>query len=405
MKINWFSNAPWASTGYGNQTRLFTQRIKYQLGYDVSITGMFGLQGGRTKIGGIDVYPSGKHVYSQDIMSATAVFDGADIIISLYDLAAINTDNIPSQLSWFPWFPVDCEPMPRIVAEKARCARKGITMSLFGQRMAENIDLDTFYIPHGVETKVFRPLDRVEARKRLEWPDDKFIVGIVAANKGNPPRKSWFELIMGFAAFHKAHPDSMLYIHSDDGRHGGGDLVDLVRFVSEVGLKYAYHQSGQKIQDVDVLFAEPFFYHLGLPDDYMVDIYNAFDVMLLASLGEGFGIPLIESQACGCPVITGDWTSMGELCISGWRIDKSEAKPIWDDGYSAWRWSAHPEVIADRLASAYRMKDNQDYRKRARTGALAYDADKITEKYWKPTLKEIEDLLSNTDSKMELVTF
>jgi hypothetical protein len=28
MRINWFSNSPWASTGYGVQTRLFVPRIR-----------------------------------------------------------------------------------------------------------------------------------------------------------------------------------------------------------------------------------------------------------------------------------------------------------------------------------------------------------------------------------------
>ena len=234
--------------------------------------------------------------------------------------------------------------------------------------------------------------------------EDKFIVGIVAANKGNPPRKSWFELILGFAAFHKEHPDSLLYIHSDDGTHVT-DSVDLPRFCTELGLKYDYQKNGKVNPDVDVLFAEQFTNHLGLPDIYMIDVYNAFDVMMLVSMGEGFGIPLIEAQACGCPVITGDWTSMSELCLSGWKIPKADAKASWQPHFEAWQWSVNPGAVADRLGMAYRMKGNQDYRKQARTGALAYDADKITEKYWKPVLKEIEDLLANTDSKMELVTF
>lgn len=39
-------------------------------------------------------------------------------------------------------------------------------------------------------------------------------------------------------------------------------------------------------------------------------------------LGEGFGIPIIEAQAAGCPVIVTDCTAMTELCLSGWLIEK-----------------------------------------------------------------------------------
>ncbi len=39
------------------------------------------------------------------------------------------------------------------------------------------------------------------------------------------------------------------------------------------------------------------------PDDKIVDIYDNFDVFLFPSLYEGFGIPLIEAQARGLPVV------------------------------------------------------------------------------------------------------
>jgi FkbM family methyltransferase len=42
------------------------------------------------------------------------------------------------------------------------------------------------------------------------------------------------------------------------------------------------------------------------------------------------------------------------------------------------------------------MKGNEDYRKRARDGALAYDADKVAEKYWKPVLEKIAAKIEGT---------
>ena len=104
---------------------------------------------------------------------------------------------------------------------------------------------------------------------------------------------------------------------------------------------------------------------------------------------EDFGIAIVEAQAAGCPVIVGDWTAMPELCFSGWKVDKREAKPFWNSA-EVFQYYANPEAIYERLEAAYRMRGNQDYRKRARQGALAYDADKVTEKYWKPVLAEIE---------------
>lgn len=41
--------------------------------------------------------------------------------------------------------------------------------------------------------------------------------------------------------------------------------------------------------------------------------YNAADALVFASLHEGFGIPLLEAMACGCPVITSNKSSMPEV--------------------------------------------------------------------------------------------
>jgi len=47
------------------------------------------------------------------------------------------------------------------------------------------------------------------------------------------------------------------------------------------------------------------------------------------------------------------------------------------------------------MEAAYQMRGNYDYRKRAEKGAQTYDADKIIDKYWLPTLQQIEAKLQN----------
>ncbi|GAB5559643.1 MAG: hypothetical protein SynsKO_12900 [Synoicihabitans sp.] len=50
------------------------------------------------------------------------------------------------------------------------------------------------------------------------------------------------------------------------------------------------------------------------PDNSELEfLYNKAEVLLFPSFAEGFGWPVIEAQACGCPVITSNTTSLPEV--------------------------------------------------------------------------------------------
>jgi glycosyltransferase involved in cell wall biosynthesis len=46
-------------------------------------------------------------------------------------------------------------------------------------------------------------------------------------------------------------------------------------------------------------------------------LYSGAHAMLFPSLDEGFGWPILEAQACGCPVITSDQAPMTEIAGEG----------------------------------------------------------------------------------------
>jgi glycosyltransferase involved in cell wall biosynthesis len=48
-------------------------------------------------------------------------------------------------------------------------------------------------------------------------------------------------------------------------------------------------------------------------DSELVRLYNAASALVFPSFYEGFGLPLIEAMACGCPVITSNRTAMPEV--------------------------------------------------------------------------------------------
>ncbi len=51
----------------------------------------------------------------------------------------------------------------------------------------------------------------------------------------------------------------------------------------------------------------------GVPIEDLVQFYNAAEAFVFVSLSEGFGLPVLEAMACGCPVLTSNTTSLAEV--------------------------------------------------------------------------------------------
>jgi glycosyltransferase involved in cell wall biosynthesis len=382
MRLTWLSNAPWTATGYGCQTRHFTKRFNKE-GYPTAVIANYGHQGSPINWEGILCFGQAFHPFCADVAGADSHEFRADAMLSFMDVWVMQ--GIDLGIRWIQWIPIDHDPVPPAVANVARTAYRRIAISKFGQDRLNAIGLESGYVPNAVETDIFKPSEMPdETRKMFQIPKDKFIVGMVAMNKGDPPRKAFWQNIKAFDEFHKKHPDTFLYLHTQDGHPQRAEQIDIVAFIQQA--------TSLRIGE-DVIFPPQHNMILGFPDHVMAQLYGLMDVHLLVSMGEGFGIPILEAQSCGTPVIVGDWTSMSELCFSGWKVDKKEAVPMWTP-LQSWLYLPQVGAIVDRLEAAYQMKGNQEYRDRARKGALAYDADKVMEKYWKPELKRIEEMLA-----------
>ena len=54
-----------------------------------------------------------------------------------------------------------------------------------------------------------------------------------------------------------------------------------------------------------------------VPDQDLAPLYSGAQAFVYPSLYEGFGMPIVEAQACGCPVITSNTSSMPEAAGEG----------------------------------------------------------------------------------------
>ena len=373
MKILWVSNAPHSPTGYGNQTQVNVPRLK-ALGHEMSVTAFYGLQGAPSNWNGVLVLPASQNPYGNDVIVADATHVQADIVITLMDVWVLATE-VMQQVAWYPWLPVDHDPAPPAVLDALKAARRPICYAQFGVRKLREGGLDPLYVPHSVDRGVYKPLDRAESREALGFKEGEFVVGLVAANKGAPSRKAFDQQIRAFAEFQRRHKDAVLYLHTDMlGMQG----ENLRRIIELAGLP-----KEAVVEVPSYRYARGF-----IPWPWMAQAYNTFDVLLHATRGEGFGLTIIEAQACGCPVIVTDFSAMPELVTDGlgWKVGFSD-KFFSQDSYQV--IPSVPEIV-DALEQAYARRGDADLRAAVARSMDAYDADHVAEAHWKPVLAEIE---------------
>lgn len=382
MKISWLSNAPWTPTGYGQQTRLFAPLIR-DAGYDIAITASWGLAGDQLTWEGIPVYPGGFDAYGNDIMVPWALehFEGdvdSGWLFTLYDAWVFQNDDIKN-LHNAVWVPVDHKPLPPIVGQYfTRFNGVPVAMSKFGRDEFYSQDIEALYVPHGFDP-VYEPKQRAEAREALGIPDDVFVVGMNAANKGKGGlhRKGFSQAFEGFARFHAKHPDSILYINAESTGMAGSVGWNLERLAVGYSIENA------------VRFVDQHAWRKTIPTDALPWMYSAFDVFLNPAYGEGFGVPIIEAQACGVPVVVTDHTAMSELVFDGWAVDGIN---MWHEQMAAFWKIPHPVFIADALTEAYERP--RGVSKRAVEGVAPYRADRVFKDHFLPVLANLEERIN-----------
>lgn len=374
-------------SGYAVQARHLAHSLK-DAGHDVAVLAFQGHSGAIMNFEGIPHYPSGKAQFNVDVAEAWCAHFGAEVLITISDLGnqdpAVWARLRARGVQVLHWVPVDTSEggaLPALsVNDHAMLTLGGgqpIAMSRSGERIMRAAGHDPVYVPHGIDTTVFAPREMT----RPEHLEGKFIVAANAMYK-DIYRKGFFELYGAYAAFHAKHPKSHLLVHSLTGYGPDYDHDDLCRYWGLDGKSVSF-------TDEDVILA-------GLVSaEVLAGWYRLADVYVCASWGEGFGIPVIEAQACGVPVIGTDASATTELVplAAGWTV-KSE--PKWNPVHRrAWR---APSIagIEEALADAYRLwrgPSRESWRRRcerSRGFALGYDTDRVWDEYWAPVVKRIE---------------
>lgn len=383
LRVLFSSNAPWSTSGYGSQMAELLPLLVEE-GYPTAISCFYGLEGGNIDWKGVTCYPKMGDQWGADAMVNHSKTFKADIVITLQDLWVVDFNALKSLKRFIPVVPVDHEPIPKPIFERLKLADRIITYSTFGHRELVDKGLNSTYIPHTVNTEIFKPIaNKLDIRKKIGIKEDTFLFGMVAANKDNPPRKSFQEAMDAFYRFQKIHENSAMYIHTLLRQQGGFDITAYAEFLG----------IANKIYNV-----EPYELMFLVDKEGMSKIYNAMDCLLEPSTNEGFGVPIIEAASCGVPVIATDFTAMRDLVIDGEtgfkiKVGHKRFSPLG-------AYVGHPSEDSlyecmEKVFSADRLKMGENARKFAVEG---FDTKKVWKEKWLPFLSSIEKEIYENDN-------
>jgi len=314
-RLFWLSDSPLLQTGYANISRQICNRLAAK-GWEVHYLGaqfpMQPLLPGVTFEDGdkcsFKIYGINKELYGKDILQERIREIKPQVFVTLLDTFMV-----------FPWFTeVDFSParsvfyfpsdggeggggglgLPTQCEHILRRMSTPVAMSKFAQKQVKELyNIDALYIPHAVDSSVYKPLNAEEKmRARARWGlQDKFVVGVVARQQ---PRKMLERGILAFAQFCRDKPDAVFFMHTDP--FDSAASFNILRLIERLGIQNRVVFSGMKASK-------------GFAYSEMNDVYNVMDVFFLSTSGEGWGVPTTEAMSAGIPVVITDYTTTKEI--------------------------------------------------------------------------------------------
>jgi glycosyltransferase involved in cell wall biosynthesis len=210
------------------------------------------------------------------------------VVVTVHDVSFLEHPE------YFPWS--RARQLQWTVWRTVHHAAKVLTGSEFSRKsilkVYGDLDEDKVVVVANAAAPEFRPLSREAAtatvRERFKIPTP-FVLSVGDLQ----PRKNQIGLIQAFARLVRAYPQL---------KH------KLVLVGKETWFADRVHQAARESGVEDRIQFFGF-----VPDEDLLQLYNACDLLVFPSFYEGFGLPALEAMACGRAVVCSNTTSLPEV--------------------------------------------------------------------------------------------
>jgi glycosyltransferase involved in cell wall biosynthesis len=323
---------------------------------------------------------------------------GPDIIFSINDMWIINEQyrriedlHKQGKFKFVGYAPMDSYNWTGCLADTANNWDGIVSYTEFGAHefIRGGINKPIAVIPHGVTHGQFYPVDKKEARKKLNLPEDIFIV--FNGNR-NQFRKRIDITIEAFAKFAKDKPDTQLYLHMGQKDQGWDLMPVFAREMSKQGLdpngRIILTAQTQGPPNVDV--------------EMLNTIYNSVDVGVNTCKGEGWGLVNFEHAACRVAQVVPAHTSCREIFEGYGQLIRCEHVDV-DTNYAREMPCPSADHLAEILTDLYENRNKLDA-----TAELCYERATSEQFAWDTVASQFggvfEDVLKEVDHSIEKVT-
>jgi len=278
-----------------------------------------------------DKFPS---IIDPNDINKIIIQDKFDIFIHLLDIWIIDDKINKFACKSFAWIPFHFVPIEKKTLIAMNMFHSAICLSNFGKNLLSNVDSDKLknflifgnknganiiknihFIPHFIDFDYLyskNTLDKDLLRNTLlkdkiniddeESQTNTYLISMIAKNSEESNRKCFDMNLLAFKKLLDNGCNAYLYLHTSF--NGKCNIKTIIEY-------YEIDINRIIIPDQYQIEMNKYSYN------YIMGVYCASDVLLASTCSEGFGLPVLEAQLMGCPVVTTDCTAMSEYTYNG----------------------------------------------------------------------------------------